>query len=64
MIRTRVTIILMIFYLIFLMLKMKAAVYDALDFSLPRDQQRTLSRKLEEVMISELRTSALTPTCR
>ena len=34
---------------------MKAAVYDALDFSLARDQQRTLSQQLEEVMMSSLR---------
>ena len=42
------------------MLQMKAAVYDALDFSLARDQQRTLSQQLEEVMMSNLRISALT----
>ena len=32
------------------MFKIKAAVYDALDFSLARDQQRTLSQQLEEVI--------------
>ena len=34
---------------IILMVKLQAAVYDALDFSLPRDQQRTLGQQLEEV---------------
>ena len=38
------------FLIIILMFKMKAAVYDALDFSLARDQQRTLSQQLEEVI--------------
>ena len=41
------------------MFQMKAAVYDALDFSLARDQQRTLSQQLEEVMMSNLRISAM-----
>ena len=41
------------------MFKMKAAVYDALDFSLARDQQRTLSQQLEEVTLSNLRISAM-----
>ena len=41
------------------MFKMKAAVYDALDFSLARDQQRTLSQQLEEVTMSSLRISAM-----
>ena len=42
------------------MFKMKAAVYDALDFSLARDQQRTLSQQLEEVTMSNLWISAMT----
>ena len=40
---------LLIFLEIILMVKLQAAVYDALDFSLPRDQQRTLGQQLEEV---------------
>ena len=41
------------------MFQMKAAVYDALDFSLARDQQRTLSQQLEEVMMSNIEISAM-----